>query len=48
MTLSLILTDLFHLVDDSQHRATSIPSIQTIGSLALARGIIGETCRDIA
>lgn len=48
MALSLILADFFHFVDDGQYGATSIPSIETVGSLALAPGFIGEACRNIA
>jgi hypothetical protein len=46
--LGLILADLFHFVNNSQYRATSISSIETVGSLALARSFICKACRNVA
>ena len=48
MAWHLVLTDLFHFVDDGEDRAPGISSVEAVSGLALARGFIGEAGRDIA
>lgn len=42
MSLNAVLTNLPHLVDDSQNGAASIPCIETVGGFTRASGLIGK------
>lgn len=47
MLLNTVLANLPNLVDDSQNRAASVPSVETVGSFTRAAGFIGEGSSDI-